>query len=130
MCATLKPHVIVADVTMPMLNGVDALRRQARVGESRVVDPDVDAAVLVGYPGSVASAWQQAGRAGRRSSTSVAVLVANSTALNQFIAKNPDYFEKGYPFVDRVISGDLEPQVQALVTTPMCRRKSRQSLAP
>jgi DEAD/DEAH box helicase domain-containing protein len=52
----------------------------------------LDAAVLLGYPGSVASAWQQAGRAGRRSSTSVAVLVANSTPLNQFIAKNPDYF--------------------------------------
>ena len=52
----------------------------------------LDAAVLVGYPGSVASAWQQAGRAGRRSGTSVAVLVANSTPLNQFIAKHPDYF--------------------------------------
>ena len=52
----------------------------------------LDAAVLLGYPGSVASAWQQAGRAGRRSGTSVAVLVANSTPLNQFIAKNPDYF--------------------------------------
>jgi DEAD/DEAH box helicase domain-containing protein len=52
----------------------------------------LDAAVLLGYPGSVASAWQQAGRAGRRSGTSVAVLVANSTPLNQFIAKNPEYF--------------------------------------
>ena len=52
----------------------------------------LDAAVLLGYPGSVASTWQQAGRAGRRSSTSVAVLVANSTPLNQFIARHPDYF--------------------------------------
>ena len=52
----------------------------------------LDTAVLLGYPGSVASAWQQAGRAGRRSGTSAAVLVANSTPLNQFIAKNPDYF--------------------------------------
>jgi DEAD/DEAH box helicase domain-containing protein len=52
----------------------------------------LDVSVLLGYPGSVASAWQQAGRAGRRSSTSVAVLVANSTPLNQFIAKHPDYF--------------------------------------
>jgi DEAD/DEAH box helicase domain-containing protein len=52
----------------------------------------LDAAVLVGYPGSVASAWQQAGRAGRRSGTSVAVLVANSTPLNQYIANHPDYF--------------------------------------
>jgi DEAD/DEAH box helicase domain-containing protein len=52
----------------------------------------LDVAVLLGYPGSVASAWQQAGRAGRRRGTSVAVLVANSTPLNQFLAKNPDYF--------------------------------------
>ncbi len=52
----------------------------------------LDVAVLLGYPGSVASAWQQAGRAGRRSGSSVAVLVANSTPLNQFIAKQPDYF--------------------------------------
>lgn len=52
----------------------------------------LDAAVLLGYPGSVASTWQQAGRAGRRSGTSAAVLVANSTPLNQYIAKNPDYF--------------------------------------
>jgi DEAD/DEAH box helicase domain-containing protein len=52
----------------------------------------LDAAVIDGYPGSVASTWQQAGRAGRRQGASVAVLVANSTPLNQFIAKNPDYF--------------------------------------
>jgi DEAD/DEAH box helicase domain-containing protein len=52
----------------------------------------LDAAVILGYPGSVASTWQQAGRAGRRSGTSVAVLVANSTPLNQFLAKHPDYF--------------------------------------
>src|SRR5688500_609759 len=52
----------------------------------------LDVAVMLGYPGSVASTWQQAGRAGRRSGTSVAVLVANSTPLNQFMAKNPDYF--------------------------------------
>jgi DEAD/DEAH box helicase domain-containing protein len=52
----------------------------------------LDVAVLLGYPGSVASAWQQAGRAGRRAGASAAVLVANSTPLNQYIAKNPDYF--------------------------------------
>jgi len=52
----------------------------------------LDVAVMLGYPGSVASTWQQAGRAGRRTGTSVAVLVANSTPLNQFIANDPDYF--------------------------------------
>jgi DEAD/DEAH box helicase domain-containing protein len=52
----------------------------------------LDVSVMLGYPGSVASTWQQAGRAGRRSGTSVSVLVANSTPLNQFMAANPDYF--------------------------------------
>jgi DEAD/DEAH box helicase domain-containing protein len=52
----------------------------------------LDVSVLLGYPGSVAATWQQAGRAGGARARSVAVLVANSTPLNQFIAKNPDYF--------------------------------------
>jgi DEAD/DEAH box helicase domain-containing protein len=76
----------------------------------------LDAAVLVGYPGSVASAWQQAGRAGRRSSTSVAVLVANSTPLNQFIAKHPDYF-----FGAPVEQGRVNPDnLQILVNHVKC----------
>ena len=76
----------------------------------------LDAAVLVGYPGSVASAWQQAGRAGRRTGTSVAVLVANSTPLNQFIAKNPDYF-----FDSPVEQGRINPDnLQILVNHIKC----------
>ena len=76
----------------------------------------LDAAVLVGYPGSVASAWQQAGRAGRRTGTSVAVLVANSTPLNQFIAKNPDYF-----FGAPVEQGRINPDnLQILVNHVKC----------
>jgi DEAD/DEAH box helicase domain-containing protein len=76
----------------------------------------LDAAVLVGYPGSVASAWQQAGRAGRRTGTSVAVMVANSTPLNQFIAKNPDYF-----FDSPVEQGRINPDnLQILVNHIKC----------
>lgn len=52
----------------------------------------LDACIMTGYPGTIASAWQQAGRAGRRSGASLAVLVANSEPLNQFIVANPDYF--------------------------------------
>ncbi len=52
----------------------------------------LDASVMVGYPGSVASTWQQAGRAGRKAGTSCAVLVANSSPLDQFIITHPDYF--------------------------------------
>ncbi len=70
----------------------------------------------LGYPGSVASTWQQAGRAGRRSGTSVAVLVANSTPLNQFVAKNPDYF-----FGAPVEQGRINPDnLQILVNHIKC----------
>lgn len=52
----------------------------------------LEACVMTGYPGSIASTWQQAGRAGRRSGESLAVLVANSEPLNQYIIAHPDYF--------------------------------------
>jgi DEAD/DEAH box helicase domain-containing protein len=52
----------------------------------------LQAAVLTGYPGTIASTWQQLGRAGRTDQPSLAVLVANSSPLNQFIVENPDYF--------------------------------------
>jgi DEAD/DEAH box helicase domain-containing protein len=57
----------------------------------------LDVAILAGYPGSIASTWQQAGRAGRRTGASVAVLIANSNPLNQFIVNHPDYFFGGSP---------------------------------
>ena len=52
----------------------------------------LDASVMAGYAGSIASTWQRAGRAGRRSGTSCAVLVASSAPLDQFIVPHPDYF--------------------------------------
>jgi DEAD/DEAH box helicase domain-containing protein len=51
----------------------------------------LECAILVGYPGALASTWQQAGRAGRRAGTSVAILVASSTPLDQYIAGHPEY---------------------------------------
>ncbi len=61
----------------------------------------LDVVVMAGYPGSVASTWQRAGRAGRRHSLSAAVLVASSAPLDQYIIEHPDYFfgrspEHGY----------------------------------
>jgi DEAD/DEAH box helicase domain-containing protein len=53
---------------------------------------NLDCAILAGYPGTIASTWQQAGRAGRRSGASVAVLVAGASPLDQFMARNPGYF--------------------------------------
>jgi DEAD/DEAH box helicase domain-containing protein len=52
----------------------------------------LDVSVLAGYPGTIASTWQRIGRAGRRSGMSVAVLVASSTPLDQFIVNHPEYF--------------------------------------
>jgi DEAD/DEAH box helicase domain-containing protein len=51
----------------------------------------LDVAVLAGYPGGIASLWQQAGRAGRRSGRSVALLVATSAPLDQFMVTHPEY---------------------------------------
>ncbi|MEA3337822.1 MAG: DEAD/DEAH box helicase [Chloroflexota bacterium] len=51
----------------------------------------LDAAVLTGFPGTIASTWQQAGRAGRRTDTSLAILVATAGALDQYIINHPEY---------------------------------------
>jgi DEAD/DEAH box helicase domain-containing protein len=50
------------------------------------------AAVLVGYPGSISSAWQQAGRAGRGLLPAAALLVASASPIDQFLAHHPEYF--------------------------------------
>ena len=52
----------------------------------------LDTVVMAGYPGTIAATWQRAGRAGRRSGSSCAVLVASSAPLDQFIVRHPDYF--------------------------------------
>ena len=64
---------------------------------------DLDACVIAGYPGTVASTYQQAGRVGRRSEKSVVVLVAKSQPLDQFIIENPDYFFGRPPSMDSSI---------------------------
>jgi DEAD/DEAH box helicase domain-containing protein len=51
----------------------------------------LDAAVLAGYPGTIASLWQQAGRAGRRQGPSAAIFVATSAPLDQFMVTHPEY---------------------------------------
>lgn len=52
----------------------------------------LDACILCGYPGTIASAWQQAGRAGRRKGTSIVFFVASSAVIDQYIVSHPDYF--------------------------------------
>jgi DEAD/DEAH box helicase domain-containing protein len=57
----------------------------------------LDVSVMAGYPGTIASTWQRAGRAGRRSGRSAAVMVASSAPLDQFVVRNPSYFFDASP---------------------------------
>ena len=61
----------------------------------------LDASILSGFPGTIASSWQQAGRAGRRNTVSLSILVASSSPTDQFVIQHPEYFfsrspENGY----------------------------------
>ena len=84
------------------------IERKLRRGEIRAVVAtnalelgidigSLDAVVMAGYPGSIASTWQRAGRAGRRQTTSLAVLVASSAPLDQYIVEHPEYFFERSP---------------------------------
>jgi DEAD/DEAH box helicase domain-containing protein len=57
----------------------------------------MDAAVLTGYPGSIAGTWQQAGRAGRQHRESLALLIASASPMDQFMMQHPDYFFESNP---------------------------------
>src|SRR5829696_3613563 len=57
----------------------------------------LDVCVMAGYPGTIAATWQRAGRAGRRTTRSAAVLVASSAPIDQFVVRNPSYFFDGSP---------------------------------
>jgi DEAD/DEAH box helicase domain-containing protein len=57
----------------------------------------MDASILVGYPGTIAATWQQAGRSGRGEKSSLAILVASPNPLDQYLAQHPDYFFSGSP---------------------------------
>ena len=67
----------------------------------------LDACVIAGYPGTIASTWQQAGRAGRRQSASLALLVAGDNPVDQYLVNNPDYFFEATPEHGRVDPDNL-----------------------
>src|SRR6201997_4110127 len=74
----------------------------------------LDACVMAGYPGSIASTWQRAGRAGRRAGSSCAVFVASSAPLDQFIVQHPDYFFGNSPEQAHIQPDNLEIMVNHL----------------
>lgn len=72
------------DGTVRAVVATNALELGVDIGEAQGV-------VLCGYPGSLASFWQRIGRAGRRRESSLAVYIAGSSPLDQFIVRNPDF---------------------------------------
>ena len=92
---------IEADLSSGKLLGVattNALELGIDVGS-------LDATVIGGYPGSIASAWQQAGRSGRRQEESLSVLIARADPLDQYLMRYPDFFF-GRPHEHALISPD------------------------
>jgi DEAD/DEAH box helicase domain-containing protein len=75
---------------------------------------DLDAVVCVGYPGSIAGTWQRFGRAGRRGSRSIALMVCSSAALDQFLAREPEYLLSAGAEEARIDPGNVEILVQHL----------------
>jgi DEAD/DEAH box helicase domain-containing protein len=95
------------------------IERKLRAGEIRAVVAtnalelgidigSLDAVVMAGYPGSIASTWQRAGRAGRRQSTSLAVMIASSAPLDQYIVEHPEYFFDRPPEHANINADNLE----------------------
>ncbi|OIJ11278.1 ATP-dependent helicase [Anaerobacillus alkalilacustris] len=67
----------------------------------------LQACVMTGYPGSIASVWQQAGRAGRRHDEALIIMVADSTPIDQFLVQQPDYFFGATPEHARINPDNL-----------------------
>ncbi len=67
----------------------------------------LDACVMLGYPGSIASFWQQAGRAGRRQGSSIAVMVATPDPLDQYLVTHPQYLFSQSPEHARIAPDNL-----------------------
>lgn len=67
----------------------------------------LQACIMTGYPGNIASAWQQAGRAGRRQDSALIVYVAQSTALDQYVIEHPDFFFGSDPEAARIAPDNM-----------------------
>ncbi len=84
----LERHEIEAQLFGGTLRGVaatNALELGVDIGS-------LDVALLAGYPGTIASTWQQAGRSGRRHDESLAILLAGNDPVDQYLWRHPDYF--------------------------------------
>jgi DEAD/DEAH box helicase domain-containing protein len=85
----------------------------------------LDVCVLVGYPGSLARAWQRIGRAGRSDRESLAVLVAMPDALDRFVVRHPELFFSGE--FEEVV---LDPDNDAIADAHLVAAGAEHSLDP
>ena len=67
----------------------------------------LDASLIAGYPGTISSTWQQAGRAGRRGRLSLSILVGRSNPVDQFILAHPEFFFGKSPETARINPNNL-----------------------
>ncbi|WAH36582.1 DEAD/DEAH box helicase [Alicyclobacillus dauci] len=67
----------------------------------------LDASITVGYPGSIASVLQQSGRAGRRKGVSLAMYIANASALDQYLVHHPEAVLDASPESARIYPDNL-----------------------
>ena len=72
------------DGTIQVVVSTNALELGVDIGQ-------LQACIMTGYPGNIASAWQQAGRAGRRQDSALIIYVAASSALDQYVVQHPNY---------------------------------------
>jgi DEAD/DEAH box helicase domain-containing protein len=85
----------------------------------------LDAAVLVGFPNTIASTWQQAGRAGRSQGASLALVVAYDDPIDQYLMRHPEYF-----FAQTPESAVLDPENPYVLASHLACAAYELPLAP
>lgn len=88
------------DGTIQTVVSTNALELGVDIGQ-------LQACIMTGYPGNIASAWQQAGRAGRRQDEALVIYVGQSTALDQYILKHPHYLFNSTPEEARIFPDNM-----------------------